>query len=84
MPLRRAQTGGEVLSSKINLDKLSFPVFNGYGPTEATITSTNGIVRDKNTIGKPLANVMCYILANECLQLCGLGLPGELYIEVMA
>ena len=80
LPLRRAVAGGESLNSNLNFNKLSFPVFNSYGPTEATITSTNGVVSAKVTIGKPLSNVICYVLSIEDKQLCGLGLSGELYI----
>jgi amino acid adenylation domain-containing protein/non-ribosomal peptide synthase protein (TIGR01720 family) len=57
-------------------------LFNGYGPTEATICSTLGECRDpaaKLTIGPPIANTRVYVL-DPGLCPTPLGVPGELYI----
>ncbi|HPY85966.1 MAG TPA: AMP-binding protein, partial [Ruminococcus flavefaciens] len=56
---------------------------NSYGPTEATICTSNWIVEkgesfDKITIGKPISNKKVYILNGETL--CGIGVPGELCV----
>ncbi len=54
---------------------------NAYGPTETTICATMRVVDDKNSnnIGKPIANMSCYIL-DDNKQKCPIGVPGELYI----
>ncbi|WP_025715725.1 non-ribosomal peptide synthetase [Paenibacillus sp. 1-18] len=55
---------------------------NGYGPTEATIGSTLGVITkdtDKITIGKPIPNKKIYIL-NSNMQLQPIGVSGEIYI----
>ncbi len=56
--------------------------YNMYGPTECTVDSTIGIVREHSvapTIGKPVANVTMYVL-DEQKQIVALGIPGELFI----
>lgn len=55
-------------------------LFNVYGPTEATVTSTYSQVlkNEKLTIGTPIANVSCYILNDETLV--PTGVVGELHI----
>ncbi|MEE1056510.1 MAG: amino acid adenylation domain-containing protein, partial [Acutalibacteraceae bacterium] len=57
---------------------------NSYGPTEATICTSNWIV-EKNSnvpeiipIGKPISNKQVYIMDGN--SLCGIGVPGELCI----
>ncbi|WP_145333574.1 non-ribosomal peptide synthetase [Paenibacillus xylanexedens] len=55
---------------------------NGYGPTEATIGSTLGVITkhtDKITIGKPIPNKKIYIV-NSNMQLQPIGVSGEIYI----
>ncbi len=60
-------------------------LFNAYGPTEATITSTiyevtantNGL--SSVPIGRPIANVQTYIL-DKYMQPTPIGIAGELYI----
>jgi len=55
-------------------------VFNEYGPTEATIGCTAGVVSSKNNnIGKPIANTSIYIL-DEYLEPVAIGVKGELFI----
>lgn len=57
-------------------------VVNGYGPTEATIyTSTYTVQKGDKcmSIGKPLANYLCYVLLDE-LQPGPIGSQGELHV----
>ena len=56
---------------------------NSYGPTEASICTTNWIVNngesiDGITIGKPISNKQVYIMNGDVM--CGIGVPGELCI----
>ncbi|AMO33324.1 non-ribosomal peptide synthetase [Lysinibacillus sphaericus] len=62
-------------------------IVNEYGPTETTVSSLYHVVSTKVEstvthipIGKPIANTKVYIL-NENMQLCPIGVIGELYIE---
>jgi len=58
-------------------------VWEGYGPTEATVYSSVGRVtrEDKDSvIGRPLANFRLYVLRPEDLSPVPLGAIGELYI----
>ncbi|WP_261994214.1 amino acid adenylation domain-containing protein [Streptomyces sp. t39] len=53
---------------------------NMYGPTEASVTSTAGLVAgDEPTIGVPLAGTRVYVL-DAALQPVPHGTPGELYL----
>jgi amino acid adenylation domain-containing protein len=58
-------------------------VINFYGPTEATVNSTCGLMqrgaKDMPPIGRPLDNEQCYILDRHLNPLPA-GAPGELYI----
>jgi amino acid adenylation domain-containing protein/thioester reductase-like protein len=56
-------------------------IFNGYGPTEATVYSTfKDVTEDiEITIGHPVANHQAYVL-DKRLNLVPLGFMGELYI----
>ncbi|STX48383.1 peptide synthetase, non-ribosomal [Legionella hackeliae] len=77
-----ALCGGEFLSRDlaIKLSDSVSSVYNCYGPTEATIWSTQTLVDSKNeSIGKPLPNTQCYIL-NSNFGLVPIGVVGELYI----
>ncbi len=52
-------------------------LLNTYGPTEATIIATAG--QDFHTIGRPIANVTCYIL-DRFMRLCPPECQGEIYL----
>lgn len=85
--LRRVTTGGEVLSAELRelfFQRLRADLYNGYGPTEATVAATfwncsepcsHGVV----PVGRPIANVKIYLL-DEHLQPVPLGVPGEIHI----
>jgi amino acid adenylation domain-containing protein len=76
-------SGGEVLTEAVKqkIIEKGYSLYNHYGPTETTVDalvdrcSAAGV-----TLGRPLANVTCYILDNHyCpLPLC---VPGELFIS---
>lgn len=78
---------GEVVRSfqaKFSSDTI---IYNLYGPTECTVTSTYHAVTkpvkaDTTSIpiGKPLANYEIY-LVNESYQLCPINVPGEILIS---
>jgi len=84
--LKRVVSGGEACS--LNLAKRlssKFDFYNGYGPTEATVTATMCRVNSENInltvpIGKPLANYQVYILTSDS-NLTPIGIPGELCIS---
>ncbi len=74
--------GGDRLeeSLKYRLVKKGYPLFNQYGPTETTIDAltercSNGKVR----IGRPIANMRCYILDRHC-RLVPVGVVGDIFI----
>lgn len=76
--------GGETLDSALvkELEKLtSARIFNIYGPTEATVWSTNTEVSASQeiTIGKPIANTQIYIV-DKYMKLSPIGVTGELCI----
>ncbi|MCM3783798.1 amino acid adenylation domain-containing protein [Neobacillus mesonae] len=57
---------------------------NVYGPTESTTFATFYPIPTKNRhvktpIGKPIANTRVYVMQEG--ELCGIGVPGELYIS---
>lgn len=70
--------GGEALTFKLNT---TARVYNTYGPTEATIVATSTEVYPDlpQCIGKAIANVSVYILADN-LQRVPSGAIGEIYI----
>ena len=77
--------GGETFSSdhfrKVReIFKSDTVIHNDYGPTEATVFATETIItsEDSISIGKPSANTQIYILNG--MNLCGIGVPGELCI----
>lgn len=77
--------GGEPLSEQL-VERLhsntSARIFNGYGPTEATIYSSfKEVTSDtKITIGHPVANTQIYILDKQ-LNPVPFGVTGEIYIS---
>ncbi|MBI6899748.1 amino acid adenylation domain-containing protein [Pseudomonas putida] len=56
-------------------------VVNNYGPTEATVVATSGLVLPGGAldIGRPIANARVYLL-DEARQLVPCGVTGELYV----
>jgi amino acid adenylation domain-containing protein len=81
--LRSAIAGGEACpASVVERWAPGRMFFNGYGPTEITITSSltecfpDGA---KPSIGRPLPNVEYYVVDRN-FQLCPVGVPGELLI----
>ncbi|CAI8726110.1 arthrofactin-type cyclic lipopeptide synthetase C [Pseudomonas sp. IT-P260] len=58
-----------------------FDVINNYGPTEATVVATSGLVQsgDALHIGKPVSNATVYLL-DEQQRPVPIGVAGELYV----
>ncbi|MFP3336107.1 AMP-binding protein, partial [Pseudomonas sp. SIMBA_064] len=56
-------------------------VVNNYGPTEATVVATCGLIEAGKAlhIGKPIANTQVYLL-DEHLKPVPQGVAGELYV----
>ena len=79
--LRCFAVGGEKLSA-LN-PPTNFKMYNGYGPTECTIFTTNYWVKDYEMdipIGKPLDNLKLYIVDKQFNRL-PLGAAGELWVS---
>lgn len=77
--------GGEAFSGDL-VNRWALPgrrFFNGYGPTEATVTMTlmecTGTWTQSPPIGKPMANHQVYLLDRQ-RNLVPIGVPGELYV----
>ncbi|SDW66822.1 amino acid adenylation domain-containing protein/thioester reductase domain-containing protein [Marininema mesophilum] len=90
--LRVLIIGGEAASAEAirqwqsNVDS-TVKIVNEYGPTETTVSSLFYTIPTELgssvthiPIGKPITNTKAYIL-NENMQLCPIGVIGELYIE---
>ncbi|GLQ46116.1 hypothetical protein GCM10007862_11670 [Dyella lipolytica] len=80
----RAVSGGEPLSLALAEALLARcgEVWNGYGPTEATVYATFWRVENPRAgivIGRPVANTTVWVLDPQ-RQLCPAGVPGELWI----
>ncbi len=75
-------TGGDRLSRAPPSD-LPCPLFNHYGPTENTVSSTVALVPPADprppTIGRPIANTVAYVL-DPARQPVPIGVAGELYV----
>ncbi len=86
--IRRVWCGGEVLSPELQ-DRFfacfTADLYNGYGPTEASINATYWLCRPEQNqrpnipIGRPIANNQIYLL-DDHLQPVPIGVPGELHI----
>ncbi|MEO1088125.1 MAG: amino acid adenylation domain-containing protein, partial [Acidobacteriota bacterium] len=80
--LRRLSTGGDAMHRHPSAS-LPFEVVNNYGPTEATVISTSGLVTKGADgvpdIGGPIDNFDLYIL-DGALQPVPEGATGELYV----
>ena len=74
-------TAGEVLPSNLAamIIENKIKLYNGYGPTEATIGATITEAGDCETIGKPIANTAVYIV-NTKRELLPFGVTGEIAI----
>jgi amino acid adenylation domain-containing protein len=89
LPKKLLVFGGEALHREVTEDiyarHTGCRVINHYGPTETTIGKllhqVDGNKGYKSTvpIGKPFGNTKVYVLS-KALQLCPVGVPGELYI----
>jgi amino acid adenylation domain-containing protein len=83
--LRLVCVGGEASSGEqIQRWTAAIPqVFNGYGPTEATVAATQMLCKKQEPktppIGKPLPNYQVFVLDDQ-QQLVPIGIPGELHI----
>lgn len=76
--LKRIISAGERFSNNILCNETT--IFNKYGPTEATISVTAGIVGGHNpSIGKIIPNAKLYILSPD-MQLLPVYAVGELFI----
>jgi acyl-coenzyme A synthetase/AMP-(fatty) acid ligase/acyl carrier protein len=82
--LRILLTGADTLHRPPPPD-LPFELVNNYGPTEATVVATSGVIPPRNgtgprpSIGSPIDHTQAYVL-DENLSPVPDGTPGELYI----
>jgi amino acid adenylation domain-containing protein len=85
LSLRRVFCGGEALTADVVKqfrERLAVPLYNFYGPTEATIDATVSQATDEDghvPIGRPIANTEAYVL-DEQLHHVPIGVVGQLYI----
>ncbi|BBN81580.1 non-ribosomal peptide synthetase [Pseudoalteromonas sp. A25] len=73
--------GGDRLN-RVDVSALQFKVVNNYGPTEASVVTTSGLVTESKTqpdIGKPVDNTSLFILDKQRKPV-PTGMIGELYI----
>ncbi|MCC7416300.1 MAG: amino acid adenylation domain-containing protein, partial [Acidobacteria bacterium] len=85
LALRILLTGGDRLTAGARRS-LPFAFVNHYGPTENSVVSTCGEVREARgdlrtapDIGRPIANVQAYVLDDQ-LSPVAIGVVGELYV----
>lgn len=89
--LRRVFVGGEALPAALVrrcFSRLNAELHHFYGPTETAVqvTSFACSARDQRSlmpIGAPIANIQTYVLDSH-LELCPIGVVGELYIGGVA
>jgi amino acid adenylation domain-containing protein/thioester reductase-like protein len=73
-------TAGEPCSKELADEWKNKLLINAYGPTEATVCATMGVLNtDSIIIGKPIANTQAYVLDDNLIPV-PVGVPGELYI----
>jgi amino acid adenylation domain-containing protein len=85
MSLRLIICGGDALPGELasSILKWGIPLWNFYGPTEATVWATIHEIKSIDVrkpsipIGRPLANIKTYILDSQ-LQVVPVSVPGEL------
>jgi amino acid adenylation domain-containing protein len=79
--LRQILAAGEVLPAHLTdlIASLNIKVYNGYGPTEATIGATVTEAGDRETIGKPIANTAVLIVDGKH-RLLPFGVTGEIAV----
>jgi amino acid adenylation domain-containing protein len=79
--MKTINSGGEALTDSLHqkLCAAGVKLINSYGPTEVTISSMINLNADKNTIGKPLANLTAYVLDTYKKRLPQ-GAVGELFL----
>ncbi|CAH9058258.1 Linear gramicidin synthase subunit D [Pseudoalteromonas sp. CIP111854] len=79
--LRYLLVGGDKLNS-IDVSSMPFTLINNYGPTEASVVATSGVVQSSEKapdVGMPIDNTYLYIL-DKYQQPVPKGMIGELYI----
>ncbi len=84
-PARLILTAGSAADpSTVARDSEKGGYLNAYGPTEASICTTDWLYKpgtpipDRVPIGRPIDNVKVYVLQGS--RLCGVGVPGELCV----
>ncbi|GGS58609.1 non-ribosomal peptide synthase/polyketide synthase [Actinokineospora fastidiosa] len=80
--LRALTLGGEAVGDALwhDLAAADLPVYNMYGPTEATVDAAwSEISGERPRIGPPLSTVRAYVL-DDRLRPQPVGVPGELYL----
>lgn len=81
--LKRMVVGGEALDAACFREMTrvnKVPVFNEYGPTEATISTTSHAAREYDlAIGRPQSNSSVLIL-DEALRIVPVGAVGEIFL----
>lgn len=75
--------GGEHLNIKLvkKMQRINpnIQIYNSYGPNEATIFCTTGLIKNKIHIGKPIVNCQIF-LCDKHHQLVPIGFPGEILV----
>ncbi|MEM6684277.1 MAG: amino acid adenylation domain-containing protein [Bacteroidota bacterium] len=79
--LQKIFLGGEPLKDTVVEKFKHQQLYNGYGPTECTVTTSRGEIHKGKpiTIGSPVHNASYYVLQDGIL--CPIGVPGELHIS---